>query len=102
LLLGQLQRKRRQKISTAATLTEALRAFEDMSSPVCTERARAELERANVTTSYSGFTPSERRVAELAISGVTAAQVAADLFVSVKTAEANLTRISQVRHSLAG
>jgi DNA-binding CsgD family transcriptional regulator len=39
------------------------------------------------------LTPSERRVAELAAAGRTTREVAAELFVSPKTVEANLTRI---------
>jgi DNA-binding CsgD family transcriptional regulator len=40
-----------------------------------------------------GLTAAERRVAELAASGLTNQQVAAAAFLSHKTVEANLTRI---------
>ena len=40
-----------------------------------------------------GLTPSEQRVAELAASGMTNRDVAAALFISPKTVEANLSRI---------
>ncbi len=94
LLLGQVQRRRRQKISTAATITEALRAFEDMGNTVWAARARAELERTHVSQAHRGeLTTAERRVAELAATGMTTADVAAQLCVSVKTVEANLTRV---------
>ncbi|MDQ1730212.1 MAG: hypothetical protein QOK10_371, partial [Pseudonocardiales bacterium] len=39
------------------------------------------------------LTPSERRVAQLAASGMTNRDVATELFVSVKTVEANMSRI---------
>jgi DNA-binding NarL/FixJ family response regulator len=39
------------------------------------------------------MTPSERRVAELAASGHTNRDIAAKLFVSTKTVEANLTQV---------
>ena len=39
------------------------------------------------------LTPSEKRVAELAASGMTNRNVAAALFISPKTVEVNLTRI---------
>jgi ATP/maltotriose-dependent transcriptional regulator MalT len=94
LLLGQLQRRRRLKLAAAETISEALRAFEDMGSALWAERARAELNRTNVSpTRGSDLTPSELRVAELAGAGLTNADVAAHLSLSAKTVEANLTRI---------
>ena len=39
------------------------------------------------------MTATEERVAELAVSGMTNRDVAAALFISVKTVEVNLTRI---------
>jgi DNA-binding CsgD family transcriptional regulator len=94
LLLGQLQRRQRRKEAAAATLNVALRAFEDMGTPLWAERARAELARTNVSPARdAGLTPTERRVAELAASGMTNRDVAAALFISPKTVEHNLTRI---------
>jgi DNA-binding NarL/FixJ family response regulator len=43
----------------------------------------------------AGLTPSELRVAELAASGMTNRDVAAELFISPKTVEANLSRIDR-------
>ena len=40
-----------------------------------------------------GLTPSEQRVAELAVSGLTNRDIAATLFISPKTVEVNLSRI---------
>jgi DNA-binding CsgD family transcriptional regulator len=94
LLLGQLQRRQRRKEAAAATLHEALRAFEDMGTPLWAEHARAELARTKVSPAReAGLTPTERRVAELAASGMTNRDVAAALFISPKTVEHNLTRI---------
>ena len=94
LLLGQLQRRKRQKHSAAATLGEALVAFETLGSRLWADRARAELARTNVTPGRANeLTPSEQRVAELAASGMTNRDVAATLFVSAKTVEANLTQV---------
>ena len=39
------------------------------------------------------LTPAERRIAELVAAGHTTPEIAAALFISVKTVEANLTRI---------
>jgi DNA-binding CsgD family transcriptional regulator len=94
LLLGQLQRRQRQKETASATLRAALEDFETMGTPLWADRARADLARTNVTPKQAfGLTPSEQRVAELAASGMTNRDVAAALFISPKTVEANLARV---------
>ena len=94
LLLGQLQRRRRQKISATTTLNDAMRTFSDLGAPLWAEKARTELARTKVApTRDHMLTPSELRVAELAASGMTNRDVAAALFISPKTVEANLARI---------
>jgi DNA-binding NarL/FixJ family response regulator len=94
LLLGQLSRRQRQKQTAAAILKEALQVFEELGTPLWAERTRAELERTNVgPTRDLNLTPSERQVAELAASGLTNRDVAAKLFVSPKTVEANLAQV---------
>jgi DNA-binding CsgD family transcriptional regulator len=93
-MLGQLQRRQLQKEKAAATLNDALNAFEAMGTPLWAARARAELARTNVAPTRTGdLTPSEQRVAELAATGMTNRDVAAALFISPKTVEANLSRI---------
>ena len=65
-----------------------------MGTPLWAERARAELARTrSEPTRAPGLTPSEQRVAELAASGMTNRDIAAALFISPKTVEANLSRI---------
>ena len=94
LLLGQLRRRQRQKEAAAVTLRDALEAFETIGTPLWADRARAELARTNVAPRQAfALTPSEQRVAELAASGMTNRDVAAALFISPKTVEANLARI---------
>ncbi len=94
LQVGRLQRRQRQKESAAATLRDALEAFEAMGTPLWADRARAELARTNVAPKHEFvLTPSEQQVAELAASGMTNRDVAAALFISPKTVEANLARI---------
>ncbi len=94
LLLGQLQRRQRQKDQAATTLREALKTFEDLNTRLWADRARDELARADVgTRRMSSLSPSEQRVAELAASGMTNRDVAAALFISPKTVESNLARI---------
>lgn len=94
LVLGQIQRRQRRKEAAVATLREALTAFEEMGSPLWVRRVEAELARTNVHPKRDvGLTPSERRVAELAASGMTNRDVAAALFITPKTVEHNITRI---------
>lgn len=94
LVLGQIERRRRQKRAASHALGEALRVYEALAVPLWAARARAALERVNVApTDGSGLTPSERRVAVLAARGMTNREVAAGLFISPKTVEANLSRV---------
>ena len=94
LLLGKLQRRRRQKSAAHQTLTNALAEFEAMGTPLWANQARDELARTNVKANDSAqLTPSERRVAELAGAGLTNRDIAAKLFVHPKTVETNLSRI---------
>jgi DNA-binding CsgD family transcriptional regulator len=94
LVLGQIQRRQRQRRAAAATLTEAARVFGELGTPLWAVRARAELERVAVSgAGGTGLTPAERRVAELAATGLTNREVAGALFISPKTVEANLARV---------
>jgi DNA-binding CsgD family transcriptional regulator len=94
LLLGQLQRRQRQKDIATTTLTEALAAFEEMNAVFWLDRTRNELARvrANPTRTVL-LTPSEQRVAELAASGMTNRDIGAAVFISPKTVDAHLARI---------
>ena len=94
LLLGQLQRRERHRDAAAATLQAALTTFERLDTSLWATRARGLLARGNIhPTRASVLTASERRVAELTASGMTNRDVAAALFISVKTVEVNLTRV---------
>ena len=78
----------------AATLLTALTTFEQLGSPLWADRARAELARTNVTGAGNPLlTPTEQRVAELAVQGMTNRDIGSALFISPKTVEANMTRI---------
>jgi DNA-binding CsgD family transcriptional regulator len=94
LLLGQLQRRQRQREAGAATLRAALQTFDDLGTELWAERAKRELARG-MSNRQGGqaLTPAERRVAELAVSGMTNRDIAAALFISPKTVEVNLSRI---------
>ena len=93
LFVGQLQRRQRRRDVASATLREALAAFEELGTSLWAERARGELNRASGIRTRAELTASERRVAELAATGITNREMAAALFISPKTVEANLARV---------
>ena len=55
--------------------------------------ARAELERVGLRRAAQELTETELRVAELAATGMTNREIAAQAFISSKTVEANLARV---------
>jgi DNA-binding NarL/FixJ family response regulator len=90
---GRLQRRAKQKRAAAETLREALAIFERLGAPAWEAQTRAELDRVGLRRSPDELTATERRVAELAATGLTNREVAQRAFVSPKTVQANLTRI---------
>jgi DNA-binding CsgD family transcriptional regulator len=92
-VLGTLNRRTRRKAAARAALQEALDDLEAMGARLWAERARAELARIGGRAPAGGLTPTEERVAELVAEGRSNKEVADALFVSVRTVEANLTRI---------
>ena len=94
LVLGQVQRRQRLKQAAADTFADALREFERVGAALWADRARDELGRTKPAAPQKPtLTASEQRIAELATSGMTNRDVAATLYVSLKTVEANLTHI---------
>ena len=94
LLLGQLQRRMRHRQAARITIEEALTTFERLGTPIWVARAAAELARIHLLRGHdSELTAAERRVAELAATGMTNKDVAAALFISPKTVESNLGRV---------
>jgi DNA-binding CsgD family transcriptional regulator len=94
LVRGIIQRRARRKGAAKAALDEALQEFQVLGTPLWAERAREEIRRIGLRPSRdNGLTPTESRVAELVAAGRTNREVASELFLSVKTVEANLSRI---------
>jgi DNA-binding NarL/FixJ family response regulator len=94
LLLGQLHRRGRRREEAASTLRQALETFQRLGTPLWADRATAELARGmSGRRRADGLTPSEQRVADLAVTGMTNRDIAAALFISPKTVEVNLSRI---------
>jgi DNA-binding CsgD family transcriptional regulator len=93
LVRGRLLRRAKQKRAAADTLHEALAIFERLGAPAWEAQTRAELDRVGLRRSPDELTATERRVAELAATGLTNREVAQKAFMSPKTVQANLTRI---------
>jgi DNA-binding CsgD family transcriptional regulator len=90
---GQVERRAKQKRVARSSLDQALRIFESLGAPLWAERARSELSRVGGPAARGELTATERRVAGLVVEGLTNREVADALFVSLKTVEANLSRI---------
>ena len=93
LTAGEIERRARRKRSACELLERAIEMFEAAGATLWAQRSRAELDRAAARRSGDALTDSEKLVAGLAASGLTNRQVAARLFMSPKTVEANLARV---------
>lgn len=93
LVHGQLQRRARHKQSARHSFEAALAIFEQLGANLWSEMAHADLLRVAHRSPPGALTATEERVAELAASGMKNREVAAALFMSPKTVEANLARI---------
>ncbi len=93
LALGQVYRRAGHKALATETLNEAARAFDERGAPRWSQRALAEAERTGLRPATGTLTASEHRVAQLVGEGRSNQETADLLFMSVKTVEANLTRI---------
>jgi len=72
----------------------ALAVFDELDTPLWSAKARASLARSDISAGPAKLlTAGERRVAELAASGMTNREVAAALFISPKTVEVHLSHI---------
>ena len=93
LLYGQTLRRAKRKRPAREALGEALEEFERLGAAVWAERARAEVARIGGRAPSGGLTPTEERIAHLVAAGKSNKEVAAELFVTVRTVETNLSRI---------
>jgi len=89
---GQVLRRSKQRRRAREALEEAIAVFEQLGAAPWAERAREELERVRGRTAPDDLSPTELRIAELAASGLTNTTIAAEVFVTQKTVEANLAR----------
>jgi DNA-binding CsgD family transcriptional regulator len=93
IVLGGVQRRSKRKAAARRAREEALADLERIGAALWAAHARAELGRIGGRTRASGLTPREERVANLVAGRRSNKEVADALFVSVRTVEANLTRI---------
>lgn len=93
LLLGQLQRRRRRTQAARENLTAAASVFDEIGSPQWSARAHRELERVATGTAGAVLSDSERTVAEHAAAGLANKEIAAAMFLSVKTVEMHLSNV---------
>ena len=95
---GEIYRRSRKKARSRLALEAAVAIFGDLGAPLWEQRARDELRRLGIRGPRDPFPSSdltsvERQVANLAGSGLTNTEVAAQLFMAQRTVEAHLSRI---------
>ncbi len=94
LLLGGFQRRSKKRALARSSLEEAGDLFERTGCSGWAGKARSELARVSGRRSTSSdLTPSEKRVVELAVRGLSNKEIAANLFVSVYTVETHLSHV---------
>lgn len=95
LVLGSLRRRLRRQADARKSLEQALAIFDELGAVPWAERARKELARVPGKRPRTGddLTPAEQRIADLVAEGRSNKDVAAALFVSVKTVELTLTHV---------
>ena len=93
LALGTIQRRHSQRTAARRSLEEAIARFDELGCSGWADRARSELSRVSGRRSPAAgqLTPSERRVVDLAVQGMSNKQIAEHLFVSLNTVETHLT-----------
>jgi DNA-binding CsgD family transcriptional regulator len=93
LVLGEVQRRAKQRRAARETLTEAVGAFNALGAHLWVARAEAERARIGGRSTIDGLSETELRVARLVAEGKSNKEVAAELFVSVRAVEANLSKV---------
>jgi DNA-binding CsgD family transcriptional regulator len=94
LVKGEVERRAKQKRAARSALEQALGTFQALGARLWALRARDDLARVGGPVPPSGeLTPTEQRIAQLVGEGRKNREVADALFISVKTVEANLSRI---------
>ena len=93
LILGRIERRAKRRGRSRAALEHAAALFVSVPAPAWEARARAELRRLGERGEPGELTVTQRQIAELAAAGLTNPEIAAQVFVSRKTVEANLSAV---------
>ncbi len=93
LVLGQIERRRRQRSAARRALEEALTQFQAAGARIWEAKAREELDRSWSPREGATLTSSEEQMARLAAEGRTNPEIAARMVVSRRTVEATLSRV---------
>jgi DNA-binding CsgD family transcriptional regulator len=92
--IGILHRRLKNRSSARDALAAADAMFTEIGASTWSRQARAEIDRISGRRRQAGgLTPTESRIADMAAAGRTNKEVAAEIHLSVKTVEANLSRI---------
>jgi DNA-binding CsgD family transcriptional regulator len=91
--LGATRRRLREKRSAREALDRAIDIFTALDARPFAEQAQAERRRIAGRATVATLTPTEQQIADLVVQGYTNAEVARELFLSVKTVENTLTRV---------
>jgi len=93
LVHGQILRRVKQKRLAREALEDARAAFVGLGAELWAARADDELRRVATRAASDDLSATELRIAQLAAAGRTNSEIAAEVFVSQKTVEANLARV---------
>ena len=98
LLQGRALRRSGRRNASADVLAEAHDRFTAMGATPWAAQAEAELERVAPGREHAELTPTEAQIAELIVCGRRNREIATELFISVATVEAHLTRMYRKLH----
>jgi ATP/maltotriose-dependent transcriptional regulator MalT len=91
---GSIERRAKRRALARQALTQALEIFDTLGAPLWAEKAAAQLARIPGRAAASReLSEAERRVAELVAEGRSNREIAAELYVSVRTVEWNLSKV---------
>ena len=94
LIAGTIEHRAKRKRKAREALEQASEIFRELGARLWLEKTQATLERTGGGRDGDlGLTPNEQRVVELVTDGRSNKEIAAALFVSVRTVEANLSKI---------
>jgi DNA-binding CsgD family transcriptional regulator len=93
LVQGEVLRRAKQRKKARAAMTAALEGFESLGAELWAARAREEQGRLGGRAAATGeLTPTEKRVADLVVEGKRNREIAAIMFLAVRTVDSNLER----------